>query len=286
MSLFPTIIADAGSTKVEWAVIDETGALSLRFVTPGINAIITPNIDILDIFRSVAEKISHMKEPNQIFYYGAGCATPQLCLKIETLLRSFWPHSQIEVGSDLVGAAKSLLGCKRGIACILGTGSNSALFNGEKVTMNVPPLGFILGDEGSGTALGKRLIKEIFKGFMPEELKNDFFQETGLSLQEIIERVYREKAPNKFIASLVPFIRKHIQHPFIYNMVIEEFGEFFRRNVALYPDSTEIPVSFTGSIAFYFESELRIAAEREGFKIGTITKNPMDGLIHHLTLNS
>ncbi|MDE6410503.1 MAG: ATPase [Muribaculaceae bacterium] len=278
MSLFSTLIADAGSTKVEWAAVGESSSDDMRFTTPGINAILASEKEIASILTEVKRQVND-RIINEIYYYGAGCATPLICGKIEKSLKEVWPEAKIMVCSDLVGASKSLLGNNAGIACILGTGSNSASYDGEKIVSNIPPLGFILGDEGSGTALGKRLIKEIFKGNIPVEIKEDFFSDTELTLPEIINRVYREPLPNKFIASLIPFIRKHIRHPFINNMVVEEFREFFKRNVALYPDARKMDVNFTGSVAFHFEKELRKASISEGFRIGKISQAPMDGLI-------
>lgn len=285
MSFGSTLIADAGSTKVEWAVVSHDSHDSIRFTTSGINALMASGKEISTILDDVKNRIGdHVI--NRIFYYGAGCATPLICEKVERCIKEFWPAAEISVSSDLSGAAKSLLGNCEGIACILGTGSNSALFDGEKILMNVPPLGFILGDEGSGTALGKRLIKEIFKGAMPGELREKFFSETQLTLSDILEKVYRQPTPNKFIASLVPFIRKHIEYPFINSMVIEEFREFFKRNVALYPDAESIPVNFTGSLAYHFEKQLRQAASAEGFRIEKISQAPMDGLVSYHSLDS
>ncbi|MBD5288457.1 MAG: ATPase [Bacteroides sp.] len=284
MPSYSTLIADAGSTKVEWAIVKDKISREARFTTTGINALISSDDDIRATLHEVTEKIGENVIINRIFYYGAGCATPAICKKLTSSIQEIWPDATVYVASDLEGAAKSLLGKSDGIACILGTGSNSALFDGEKIVMNIPPLGFILGDEGSGTALGKRLIKEIYKSDIPSDLKTLFFSETDLSLPEILDKVYRSPAPNKFIASLVPFIRKHIEHPLINNMVIEEFKEFFRRNVSLYPDAKEKPVSFTGSVAFYFEPQLREAAQAEGFFTDKITNTPMDGLIsYHLS---
>lgn len=280
MSFGSTLIADAGSTKVEWAVVSNRSPEKTRFTTSGINALMATESEISSILNEVKERIDHLAI-ERIFYYGAGCATPLICDKVGHSLREYWPNAEISVSSDLVGAAKSLLGNSEGIACILGTGSNSALFDGEEIVMNISPLGFILGDEGSGTALGKRLIKEIFKGPMDDEIKEIFFSETGLSLPAILNKVYREHAPNKFIASLVPFIRKYMEHPFIDNMVVEEFRDFFRRNVSLYPDAHSKKVCFTGSLAHYFEKQLREAASMEGFHIERIAPAPMDGLLSY-----
>ena len=264
---------------MEGAVFFNDGREPVRFTTPGINALMTETPELVEAFRRASENLPSSCKVSAIYYYGAGCATPAICVKISDALRSVWKDAQPYVESDMVGAARALLGRERGIAAILGTGSNSALYDGEGIIGNIPPLGFILGDEGSGTALGKRLIKEVFKGAMPPQLKETFFKECNLSLPEILNKVYREPMPNKFIASLVPFIRKHIDSPFIHNMVKEEFREFFRRNVALYPDSRNLPVSFTGSVAYHFSDLLREAAGEEGFSVPVISCTPMEGMI-------
>ncbi|MDE6259087.1 MAG: ATPase [Muribaculaceae bacterium] len=277
MNRYFKLIADAGSSKIEWALISSDGNIIAQFISPGINAILSSKEDMENAFANVAETLD--KAPDEVFYYGAGCANEETCRKVADAIRKVWPDAEIDVKSDLYAAARSLLGNKPGIACILGTGSNSALYDGKEITANIPPLGFILGDEGSGTSLGKRLIKEVFKGEMPEDLKNSFFKECNISLSEILNRVYRQPNPNKFIASLVPFIRKHIDSPLIHNMVKEQFREFLRYNVMHYSGYDVLPVNFTGSVAFHFDDILRQAAAEEGISIGIISKAPMERLI-------
>ncbi|MDE7413707.1 MAG: ATPase [Muribaculaceae bacterium] len=280
-----TIVVDAGSSKAEWAPIYSDGTIGESLLLPGINPVMADTETMIGQFRSVASDYVGSTEAEEIYYYGAGCATPEICSRVDQALARVWPGSRRVVASDLVGAAKALLGKERGIACILGTGSNSGLFDGEKIVANIPPLGFILGDEGSGAALGKRLINEIFKGNIPEEVRKKFFLDTGLSLPEIIENVYRRPAPNKFIASLVPFIRNHIDNPFLYNMVVEEFVSFFRHNVNPYPDAHLYRPAFTGSVAFHFKDCLQEAARRENYEIGKVEKAPMEALLDfHLNI--
>ncbi|MBD5272201.1 MAG: ATPase [Bacteroides sp.] len=277
MNRYFKLIADAGSSKIEWALISSDGNIIAQFISPGINALLSSKEDMEKAFANVAETLD--KAADEVFYYGAGCANEETCRKVADAIRKVWPEAEIDVKSDLYAAARSLLGNQPGIACILGTGSNSALYDGKEITANIPPLGFILGDEGSGTSLGKRLIKEVFKGEMPEDLKNSFFKECNISLSEILNRVYRQPNPNKFIASLVPFIRKHIDSPLIHNMVKEQFREFLRCNVMHYSGYDVLPVNFTGSVAFHFDDILRQAAAEEGISIGIISKAPMERLI-------
>lgn len=270
------LVADAGSTKVDWALIPREGD-PIRFRTSGMNAVMASEKDLKVFFCEAASQCDGYNISG-IYYYGAGC-TGKAIHAISDAIRSIWPKAQITVDSDLVGAAISLFGKEEGIACILGTGSNTGLYQQNCISSNIPPLGYILGDEGSGAALGKRFIKEIFKGEIDPRLKKAFFDEYSLSKDEIIRRVYRQPAANKFLASLVPFIRKHIENPLLEQMVNDEFREFFRRNVAPYPNALSLPLAFTGSVAFHFEPWLRKVAEEEGFHITRISKSPIDGLI-------
>lgn len=278
------LIADSGSTKVDWALIDN-GRVAMRFQTPGINAALMPASEIAE--RMEHEAAVHfgecVTEITETHFYGAGCLSPKICGGVAAALQSILPDSQIEVATDLLGAARSLCGHHPGIACILGTGSNSCLFDGEKIEQNVSPLGFILGDEGSGAVLGKLLIGNVLKHQFPVELCEAFHAQYALDIPTIVENVYRKAAPSKFLASFVPFISQHISEEAVENMVIEAFCEFFVRNVACYAESETMPINFVGSIAVVFEELLRKAARICGYEIGIIAKSPMDGLIDYHT---
>ncbi len=285
MSLSNTLIADAGATKIDWYLLAPMQSPGLRFQTSGMNAMMVGEDRILKEFKAVAEELGAGRAPKEIFYYGAGVATPSAREKISRVFLKVWPDAKVEVASDLLAAAHSLFGKEKGIACILGTGSNAGYYDGEKLESKIPSLGYILGDDGSGTALGIRLIREIFKGEMDEELKRYFINDCGLNLPYVLEGVYRKEGANKFIASFVPFIRNKIDHPFIKNMVMDEFRKFFRLNIAPYDNSKSLPVAFTGSIAFHFAPLLREAAEAEGFKVGKISDAPMEGLVEYHSKN-
>jgi N-acetylglucosamine kinase-like BadF-type ATPase len=177
-----------------------------------------------------------------------------------------------------MAAARALCQHEEGIACILGTGSNSCLYDGIHITSNVPPLGYILGDEGSGAVLGKCLVGNLVKGQLPKELKKDFEDQFNLNTAQIIERVYRQPLANRFLASLSIFLASHRDVHAIHEMLLENFISFFRRNVALY-GCPELPVHFIGGVAAQYTDELDEAAETCGFKLGTVTKSPMLGMI-------
>lgn len=281
------IIADAGSTKTTWAFITPDSEEATLVSSPGVNALLTPREEIAEIFRTVAEKyrltsLAHNGPAEvSIHFYGAGCATPELCAQVASLLEEAFSPVETEVGSDLLGAARSLLGHSSGIACILGTGSNSCLYDGSRISMQIPSLGFILGDEGSGAALGKRLVSDVFKNELPEELVGEFLEETGLSISSALENVYRRPNANRYLASFVPFLSARLWHPRIYSLVLEELTRFIRRNASRYPGSQSLPVAFTGSVAYVFERLLHEAASSQGLKVTKITKSPIQGLVDY-----
>lgn len=275
------LIADAGSTKVDWAIIDNKGNVAARATGDGLNALLASPKEIEENLAAVCTDLSKAGEPSEIYYYGAGCATPSICDKMREALRHTWDIENISVSSDLLGAARALFGRGKGIACILGTGSNSCLYTGEEIASHVPSLGYIMGDEGSGAALGKRLVSDAFKSILPEEVRDNFLKWSELTLEDILEKVYRGKSPNKFLASLVPFIKENIWNTYLYSLVLKELTIFFKRNVALYHGAHPYPVGFIGSVATNFENILREAASSQGFSVGKIMASPMDGLINY-----
>ncbi len=280
------LIADAGSTKTEWVLLPPGEEPSVRFVTDGLNAMIADRKSVSEKFSAAAEKTGTALEKygtgaeiGTIYYYGAGCATPEICSRIGDALLSAFGATSAQAESDLLGAARSLLGDEAGVACILGTGSNSCLYNGRQIVANVPSLGFILGDEGSGSALGRRLVNATFKGQLPAYLEKELTERHGLSLPEILDNVYRAPSPNRFLASLVPIIREHTGDPSIHSMVLDEFGAFFSSNISRYKGVRALPISFTGGVAANFSDILEEAAKTQGYILGHIAATPMEGLI-------
>lgn len=280
------LIADAGSTKTEWALLPPGEEPSVRFVTDGLNAMIADRKSVSEKFSAAAEKTGTALEKygtgaeiGTIYYYGAGCATPEICSRIGDALLSAFGATSAQAESDLLGAARSLLGDEAGVACILGTGSNSCLYNGRQIVANVPSLGFILGDEGSGSALGRRLVNATFKGQLPAYLEKELTERHGLSLPEILDNVYRAPSPNRFLASLVPIIREHTGDPSIHSMVLDEFGAFFSSNISRYKGVRALPISFTGGVAANFSDILEEVAKTQGYILGHIAATPMEGLI-------
>lgn len=269
------LIADSGSTKTQWCMI-ENGRREVMY-TSGINPVYQSYEDILQLLEQ--EFGGRGKKAEAVYFYGAGCAFPEKNGQVKRALKDFFTAPQVEIASDLLAAARSLFQHSVGVACILGTGSNSGYYDGNDIVRNVPPLGFILGDEGSGAVMGKRLVADVLKGVLPEELRECFFEEYRYSYPEIIDRVYRQPLPNRFLASFTPFLKKHIACPEIENMVSAALEEFICRNLLQYRDIRRLPVSFTGSVAFHFQGQLTRLLKKYGLCPGRICQAPMEGLI-------
>lgn len=272
------LIADSGSTKTDWCLADQ-GKTIERFTTSGINPYFQNAEEITAVIRNDFDTRLASHPIDEIFFYGAGCANPEKNSIVEGVLRQF-RDVPVHIQSDLLGVARSLCGHAPGIACILGTGSNSCFYDGNKIIENISPLGFILGDEGSGAYLGKILVGDLLKKQLPHDLSEKFYRETGLDTPAILERVYRQPFPNRFLASLSPFLLQHIEEPEIYDLVYNGFQEFFTRNVMLY-DYEDRDIHFVGSIAFHYKEVLRHAAENLGLYLGSVEISPMEGLVRY-----
>ena len=270
------LIADSGSTKTDWALQSAAGAVA-RFHTQGINPFHQDRAVIAEILRSELLPQLNPSEVSCVCFYGSG-VRPELEPVMMALLQEAFPQAkQVEAHSDLLGAARALCGHNYGIASILGTGANSCLYDGRRIIQNTPALGYILGDEGSGGVLGKHFLHELYKGVLSEKIRSEFEREYGLTMSDVIQRVYREPMPNRFLASLAPFVHRHLSDAAVNRLVIDNFRDFFRYNIR--PYHLEMPVSFVGSIAWHFRDQLAEAAKAEGFRLGTILQSPIDGLL-------
>lgn len=273
------LIADSGSTKTDWALL--APEQTLRFETQGLNPIHQDGQAILAVLRAELLPCLESLSPDSIFFYGAGC-NAQAAPRMASCLQQLFPDARVEVESDLLGAARALCGDKAGIACILGTGSNTCLYNGKQIERNIPPLGYILGDEGSGAYLGKCFLNCIYKNEDYSGLAKLFSEETNLSYAEVIDRIYRQPMANRFLASLVPFIYKHkSEYTELKRLVISCFEQFFERNIQQYHHAQALEINCVGGIAAHFTEELREAAEHSGYTIGRILDRPMEGLMDY-----
>lgn len=267
------VIADSGSTKCNWQLIAGGGVRCVR--SCGINAALQPPERIEAI---VAECFPSPAEVEALWFYGAGCGEryPGPSARLREVLARHFRTSHIGIESDLTGAAHALLADRAGIACILGTGSNSCYWDGRRIVRNVPPLGWILGDEGGGAYIGRRLVGDLLKGLCDETLCDLLYAEERLDYEGIIRRVYREPMGNRFLASLTRFVARHLDRPELAALVRESFDAFVQRNLRQYPAGAE--VSALGGVAFHFEPLLRAALADNGFRVGRIAESPDEGL--------
>lgn len=279
------LIADSGSTKTDWCLCDGSTILT-TIQSQGINPYHQAEETIEQVLREelLPQLIKSPEYKDQhaikVIYYGAGCANETACNRVKEAIYKVLNTKDITIHSDLLGAARALCGHEEGIACVLGTGSNSCLYNGKEITANIPPLGYILGDEGSSAVLGRRLVGDCLKNQLPEAIRNEFLTEYQLTQEIILEKVYRQPLANRFLASLTPFLSKHKEVPEIHRLLVESFTDFFVRNVKQYRRPW-LPIHFVGSIANAFSAELKEAAESLGMELGTIMQSPMEGLIKY-----
>ena len=276
------LIADSGSTKTDWCLCKK-GTILNNLQTQGINPYHQSEEAIEEVIRE--ELLPQLPETTEvsklnIIFYGSGCANETACNRVREAIQKVLRTNNITIHSDLLGAARALCGREEGIACVLGTGSNSCLYNGKEIIANIPPLGYILGDEGSSAVLGRRLVGDCLKNQLPDALRNEFLTEYGLTQEIILEKVYRQPLANRFLASLTPFLSKHREVPEIHKLLVESFTDFFVRNVKQYRRPW-LPIHFVGSIANAFSAELKEAAESLGMELGTILQSPMEGLIKY-----
>lgn len=272
------LIADSGSTKTDWALVDSSGLSVVQ--TQGINPVHQSCGVIMRILQEELKPKLGDAVISDVRFYGSG-VRPEMEAVITSVIRdSFSFPVVVEAHSDMFGAARALCGHNAGIACILGTGANSCLYDGTSIVGNTPAMGYILGDEGSGAWIGKRFLHDLYKGILPEGLRDEFERETGLSLPSVINKVYREPMPNRFLASLTTFVHRHRDEAAVSQLLHDGFCDFFNFNISPY-HRNDLPVSFVGSIAYFFESELREAANETGFSIGAIERSPLNGLINY-----
>lgn len=283
------LTADSGSTKCHWALIEGEGASEEAKIieTRGINPVTCSSEQVKEIIAEGLLPQIKATEVEGIYFYGAGCiANAPATLELQRTLQEIFPQATtIVVATDMLGAAHALCGHDKGIVCILGTGSNSAFYDGEQLVKNVPPLGYILGDEGGGANLGKTFVSNALKGLMPSEIVDLMYEECQTSYAQIIESVYRKPNANRYLASFVPFMARHRDRTEIRRCIDLAFDNFIERNLLQYPDVEKLPINFVGSIAAVFEQELTEALSRHSLTLGKIERSPIGGMVkYHTTL--
>jgi len=275
------LIADSGSSKTDWCVVND-GQVVRQFVTCGMNAVLLTEEELSQRIRQELMPELDGLTIDSVHYYGAGCINAAVCSAVERAIRANIPDAvTVEVNTDLLAAARALCGDRPGIACILGTGSNSCFYDGRHIADNVSPLGYMLGDEGSGAVLGRLLLGDVLKQQLPEALCRKFMDEYQLDCDTIIQRVYREPQPNRFLASVSRFLCENIDEPAVHRLVLNSFKSFFVRNVAHYHYYKTLPVNFVGSIAYYYRDVLQEAAAAMDCTLGIVAQSPMEGLVRY-----
>ena len=279
------LIADSGSTKTDWCLCNN-GTILQSIQTQGINPYHQSEEAIEEVLNKelksqlMQNSELEVRSSYSVIFYGAGCANETANNRVKEAIQKVLGVDNITIHSDLLGAARALCGHEEGIACVLGTGSNSCLYNGKEIIANIPPLGYILGDEGSSAVLGRRLVGDCLKNQLPEALRQEFLSEYQLTQEIILEKVYRQPLANRFLASLTPFLSKHKEVPEVHKLLVDSFVDFFVRNVKQYRRPW-LPIHFVGSIANAFAAELKEAAESLGMELGTIMQSPMEGLVRY-----
>ncbi len=270
------IIADSGSSKIDWRLVARNGSIS-QATSAGFN----PYYEPLDHLRNnVREKlVAKVTEPvSRIFYYGTGVSSEKNQQNIRAVFLEFFPKAIVEVEWDLLAAARALCGHEAGIACILGTGSNSCLYDGTKIVGQVANLGWILADEGSGTSIGKKFLVDYLRNKLPGELAAQFKKRFPFTREEFLAKIYQEEKPSTFLATFSKFIFQHLKEPYCYQLVSDSFTEFYENNVMKYEGYRQLKVHFVGSIAFYYSDLLRQVGNDKGIAVKNILEGPIAGL--------
>ncbi|MFZ4704751.1 MAG: ATPase [Bacteroidales bacterium] len=272
------LIADGGSTKTDWRIISPQNEI-VSVQTVGFNPYLSTTVEIEEILWKELDPFFDSRQIKQVFYYGAGCSTSSKNQIVANALETFFDRAEIFVYHDLLGAARALCGDNPGIACILGTGSNSCVYDGVDIIENMPSLGYFFGDEGSGAYLGKMLLTAYLHNELPSEINDAFNAKYPLSLENILDSIYNKGQPSRFLASFSEFILEHQKHPFINKLIRSNFAEFLKYFVLRYPNYTDFQASCVGSIAFLYQSQLKDVAKNLGIQVGRIMKTPIDGLV-------
>lgn len=274
-------IVDAGSTKCDWVILDDFKKVFLKTETIGFNPnIINPELIVPEIQKNTS-LVSTKNSIKKVFFYGSGCGVPENRAVVEKELQRFFTQAEIAVKEDLTAAAYAAYNGKPAIVCILGTGSNSCYFDGENLKIELPSLGFLLGDEGSGSSIGKQLVRRYFMKKLPDDLRQAFEDKYQLTIDVALKNMYHNPRANAYLADFNKFVVQHKSHPYFQNMVFDEMKNFFDYQVLPYPEAKEAEINFIGSIAYYYENILRSAAAELNLKMGSVVQKPIESLVNY-----
>ena len=275
------LLADSGATKCEWCLA-ETKKRTKTVFTQGISPyfLSTPQIETI-IRTELLPNFKKVPPIEAVYYYGTGCSNPENVKIVKKAIANSFPGSEVHVNTDLMGAARSLCKDEKGIACILGTGSNSCYYNGKKILKNSPGLGYVLGDEGSGAYLGRKVLQYYLYNTFDEELRYKFDAKYTTTNMEILENVYKKPLPNRYLASYTLFLAENRGHYMIENIIEDGLNDFFFNHLCKYTESWTMPIHFVGGVSFAFSDVIKDLCHSYEFDLGTILKNPMEGLIQY-----
>ena len=276
-------IVDGGSTKCDWVILESSGKIHLKTTTLGFNPnIINPDFILQEIEKN--PELFFLKDHiEKVFFYGSGCGTADNAQKVKAEFIKTFPLAEITVKEDMTAAAYAAYNGKPAMVCILGTGSNSCYFDGQKIRIDLPSLGFLIGDEGSGSALGKHLLRRFFMKKLPQDLEEDFKNTYHLTIEDAIRSMYHNPRANAYLGEFNKFIAERKKHPYFQNMVFDEMKNFLDYQVLPYPEAGEVEINFIGYIAYIYEDILRAAAAELNLKIGKVVQKPIDSLVdYHL----
>lgn len=275
------LIADSGSTKTAWCLISGNQRVK-DITTKGINPFYQTEEEIeAELKNTLCQEIGGENKINSVYFYGAGCADSQINNKLAKTLQQVLKSDKAEVSSDMLGAARGIFKHQKGIACIMGTGSNSAYYDGNEIVKSIPAGGFIIGDEGSGAVLGKTLIADYIKNQMPENILAEFKKFYNGTYLDVVNHVYKQPFPNRWLANFTKFMYEKREDDYIHNMIVNSFTLFFNRNIKQFDSWKDMEVGFVGSIAYYFKKELKEAAQKCEITVSDIYQNPIEGLIEY-----
>ena len=274
------LLADSGSTKTDWCYIDAQGTQT-RFQSLGMNPY---NITKENLNKEIKEKVlynlpnNHVKE---MYFYGSGCSNPQKKMEMKGIFEQYLPATVIHIEHDLLGAARAACGHKSGVAAILGTGSNSCLYDGEKITANIPSLGYILCDEGGGTYIGKIILRNYLRGQLPQELNSQFRNKYPQTETQILDNLHQGASPAKYLASFASFVIENKSHPYCRKIIQGAFDDFFKMQVTQYANYKDFVLNTVGSVGYYAADILQQIADNYGMRVDKVVKSPMDSLAEY-----
>lgn len=274
------LISDSGSTKTLWSLI-QNGKQDKVIQTQGLNPYFTPPELMQDIIHNELIHKILSTDISHIYFYGAGCSTEKNNALIRNQLQHFFREAHIEVFHDILGAGRALFGREQGIACILGTGCNSCFFDGEEVFPQIPSLGYLYGDEGAGSYLGKEFLGRYLQNELPEQIKTAFDNRYHYTLEDILNSLYNKPFPNRFLASFSLFLKGHLEDPYIYDLIYQSFIKFIQVHIIKYDQYGSYPIGFIGSIAYQYQEVLHEAAQSYALSLSKILQTPLEGLVEY-----